>query len=178
MVEKEDFANRSLRHLRDAAMISVGFDGLMRRSEVVSLRTSDVEFLPKGFAQLLLRRSKNDQCARGRVVRLTEKSSILLENWMRARGSGEFLFVPVLGGVVTDRGMNPIAVQRAIISALAELGRKNSRRYTGHALRVGAAQELLKIGCDTAGIMRAGGWKSVSSLARYLERADHSVWES
>ena len=47
---------------------------------------------------------------------------------------------------------------------------------TGHALRVGAAQELLRIGRDTAGIMRAGGWKSVSTLARYLERAEHSVW--
>ena len=34
---------RSLRHLRDAAMISVRFDGLMRRSEIVALKVSDVE---------------------------------------------------------------------------------------------------------------------------------------
>jgi len=24
--------------------------------------------------------------------------------------------------------------------------------------------------------MRAGGWKSVNVLARYLERAEHNVW--
>jgi integrase/recombinase XerD len=35
---------------------------------------------------------------------------------------------------------------------------------------------LLRIGRDTVDIMRAGGWKSVSTLARYLERAEHSVW--
>jgi len=25
-------------------------------------------------------------------------------------------------------------------------------------------------------LMRAGGWKSVNVLARYLERAEHNVW--
>jgi integrase/recombinase XerD len=43
-------------------------------------------------------------------------------------------------------------------------------------MRVGAAQDLLKRGVDTAGIMRAGGWKSVNILARYLEYADHNPW--
>ena len=43
-------------------------------------------------------------------------------------------------------------------------------------MRVGAAQDLLKMGYDTAAIMRAGGWKSVSVLARYLEKAEHNVW--
>ena len=40
----------------------------------------------------------------------------------------------------------------------------------------GAAQYLLKRGLDTAGILRAGGWKSVNVLARYLEQADHNPW--
>ena len=37
--------------------------------------------------------------------------------------------------------------------------------FSGHSMRVGAAQDLLKMGYDTAAIMRAGGWKSVSVLA-------------
>jgi integrase/recombinase XerD len=48
--------------------------------------------------------------------------------------------------------------------------------FSGHSLRVGAAQELLQKGFDTAAIMRAGGWKSVDTLARYLEKAEHNVW--
>lgn len=48
--------------------------------------------------------------------------------------------------------------------------------FSGHSTRVDAAQGLLKMGFDTAAIMRAGGWKSVSVLARYLEKAEHNVW--
>jgi hypothetical protein len=43
-------------------------------------------------------------------------------------------------------------------------------------MRVGAAQDLLTRGFDTSVIMRAGGWKSINILARYLEQADHNVW--
>ncbi|ESW59826.1 MAG: hypothetical protein Q27BPR15_15335 [Rhodobacter sp. CACIA14H1] len=33
-------------------------------------------------------------------------------------------------------------------------------------------------GHDTVAIMRAGGWKSVNVLARYLEFAEHNIWEA
>ena len=168
--------HRSLRHLRDAAMISVGFDGLMRRSEIVVLRVSDVEWSDNGTARVVVRRGKTDQLARGRVVWLTSTSSQVLREWVNLRPSAQFLFGPIYGGVVIDRSLNPVSVQRAIKRCLEEIGHDACHCYTGHALRVGAAQELLRIGRDTAGIMRAGGWKSLSSLARYLERAEHSVW--
>ena len=48
--------------------------------------------------------------------------------------------------------------------------------FSGHSLRVGAAQDLLCAGHDTAANMRAGGWKSVNVLGRYLELAEHNVW--
>jgi len=168
--------HRSLRHLRDAAMISVGFDGLMRRSEIVALKVSDVEWSGGDAARIVVRRGKTDQLARGRVVWLTFTSAQVLSEWMETCGGGRFLFGPVYGGAVIDRSLNPISVQRAIKRFLQEIGRDECHYYTGHALRVGAAQELLRMGRDTAGIMRAGGWKSLSTLARYLERAEHSVW--
>ena len=48
--------------------------------------------------------------------------------------------------------------------------------FSGHSMRVGAAQDLLCAGHDTAAIMRAGGWKSINVLGRYLELAEHNVW--
>jgi integrase/recombinase XerD len=168
--------HRSLRHLRDAAMISVGFDGLMRRSEIVALKVSDVEWCKSGMARVIVKRGKTDQSARGRVVWLTSTSSQVLREWVDLRLGAQFLFGPVYGDVVIDRSLNPVSVQRAIKRCLDEIGHDACDCYTGHALRVGAAQELLRMGRDTAGIMRAGGWKSVSTLARYLERAEHSVW--
>ena len=49
--------------------------------------------------------------------------------------------------------------------------------FRGHSLRVGAAQDLLCAGYDAAAIMRAGGWKSINILGRYLEMAEHNVWQ-
>lgn len=43
-------------------------------------------------------------------------------------------------------------------------------------MRVGAAQDLLCAGHDIGAIMRAGGWKSIEVLGRYLETAEHNVW--
>jgi uncharacterized protein YsxB (DUF464 family) len=50
--------------------------------------------------------------------------------------------------------------------------------FSGHSLRVSAAQDLLCAGFDAVVIMRAGGWKSVNVLDRYLEFAEHNVWGS
>ncbi|WP_425061625.1 hypothetical protein [Qipengyuania flava] len=47
--------------------------------------------------------------------------------------------------------------------------------FSGHSMRVGAAQDILKRGFDTAAFMNAGGWKSANSLDRYLEKAEHHV---
>lgn len=168
--------HKSLRHLRDAAMISVGFDGLMRRSEIVALRVSDVGWSNKEPTRVIVRRGKTDQVARGRVVWLTDKTSQVLREWANLPPSAQFMFGPVYGGLVINRELNPVSVQRAIKRCLGEIGCEEPSFFTGHALRVGAAQELLRMGCDTAGIMRAGGWRSVTTLARYLERAEVSVW--
>lgn len=172
-----DMRHRSLRHLRDAAMISVGFDGLMRRSEIVALKASDLYWLNDEAVRLIVRRGKTDQLARGRVVWLAAASVEVLGDWLSKRCVEDFLFGPVYGELVIDRQLNPVSVQRAIKRCLQEIGHDECHSFTGHALRVGAAQELLKMGRDTAGIMRAGGWNSVSTLSRYLEAAHHSVWE-
>lgn len=44
------------------------------------------------------------------------------------------------------------------------------------SLRVGAAQDLLIKGHDTAVIMSAGGWRSLNVLSGYLNQAEHNVW--
>ena len=52
-----------------------------------------------------------------------------------------------------------------------------ARDFSGHSMRVGAAQDLLRRGFDTAAIMRAGGWTSINVLSRYLAYAEHNVWK-
>lgn len=70
-------------------------------------------------------------------------------------------------------------MRRVIKDAAARAGLTSDEvaEFSGHSMRVGAAQDLLKKGFDTAAIMRAGGWKSVNVLARYLEQAEQNVWQ-
>ncbi len=77
-----------------------------------------------------------------------------------------------------NRSLGPTTVRR-VIKRAAKLSGYNAtlaEEFSGHSMRVGAAQDLLCAGHNTATIMRAGGWKSIAVLARYLEDAEHNVW--
>jgi site-specific recombinase XerD len=78
----------------------------------------------------------------------------------------------------SNRPLGTTKVKLIIKEAAAAAGftPEDVRAFSGHSLRVGAAQDLLCAGFDTAAIMRAGGWKSINVLGRYLEFAEHNVW--
>ena len=71
---------------RDAAIIGVATDGLMRVSEVSGLNAEDVSFRRNGTAEVLVRRSKTDQYARGDVVHLGAVATKYLLSWIKAAG--------------------------------------------------------------------------------------------
>ena len=137
---------------------------------------SDVQIVNLASGRVLIRRSKTDQICRGRWAYLTETTSELVLRWLEKTANNEFLFGPVYRERVIDRALDPVTVQRSLRRTMSEIGLNETHKYTGHALRVGAAQELLKLGRSTSDIMRAGGWRSAASLARYLEAAEQNVW--
>lgn len=77
-----------------------------------------------------------------------------------------------------DRALNPTTIKRVIKKAAKNAGfsKADVAAFSGHSMRVGAAQDLLCAGHDSIAIMRAGGWKSTNVLARYLELAEYNVW--
>jgi len=46
-----------------------------------------------------------------------------------------------------------------------------ANQLSGHSLRIGAAQDLMSGGRDVVAIMKAGGWRSINVVARYIEAA-------
>lgn len=165
--------------LRNKAMLSLGYDLLTRRSELVALRTKDITWRRDGTLQVLIRRSKTDQCGNGRIAFTSKRSAQLLEDWLEYRGIHiEPLFCPIYHGKAINRGLTDMVVRRLIRKSAEKAGFDPSitSAFSGHSMRVGAAQDLLSAGHDTAAIMRAGGWKSVDVLARYLEYAEFNVW--
>lgn len=165
--------------LRNRAMLSVGYELLTRRSELVALRSDDLENRGDGTFRVLIRRSKADQFGAGRIAFTSQKTADLLRDWLKVRGPEiAWLFCPVYRNRPINRDLSTTTVTRLIKQAAARAHHDADgiAAFSGHSMRVGAAQDLLKRGFDTAAIMRAGGWKSVNVLARYLEHAEHNVW--
>lgn len=166
--------------IRDKAILSLGSDLLARRSELVALRTEDVSWRRDGTLRVLIRRSKSDQFGEGRIAFTSRRSARLLEGWLQYRGMHiEPLFCPIYQGKAINRTVSDMVVRRLIREAaeMAGVDPSIAREFSGHSMRVGAAQDLLSSGHDTAAIMRAGGWKSANVLARYLQYVEHNEWD-
>ncbi len=165
--------------LRNRAMLSLGYELLTRRSELVALTTSDLEFRDDGTLRVIIRRSKADPFGQGRIAFTSNKTANLIQDWLDWRGPYvTYLFCPIYHGKAIERSLSTTTVKTLIKSSARNAGLDPAEidGFSGHSLRVGAAQDLLCAGYDAAAIMRAGGWKSVNILSRYLEHAEHNVW--
>jgi integrase/recombinase XerD len=154
--------------LRNKAMLSLGYELLSRRSELVALRTKDIEFRPNGTLRVLIRRSKSDPFGEERLAFTSQRTAGLVKEWLEWRGPHiEFLFCPIYHRKAINSDLSTTSVKCMIKSAAKRDGLNSSivDEFSGHSLRVGAAQDLLRKGFDTAAIMRAGGWVEVCKYA-------------
>ena len=170
-----------LRGKRDAAIISVMSDALLRVAEVSGLRVDDVTFLPDGTARILIRRSKSvsrvretDQRGRGAVQYLCARAADRLRRWMSAGriASGALFRAVDRWGRVSKRGLGPDSVRAAIKRRAREAGIQG--RVSGHSLRIGSAQELAEGGASLAELQKEGRWKDPSMPALYIRNQEAS----
>ena len=165
--------------LRDQVAIAVGFDMLCRRGELVALSIEDMTADETARYSVLVRRAKNDPDGAGRVAKLSSRASALVREWLERTGiSSGPLLRAVYGGHVKDHHLQPITVGRILkkVAGRIELEEGKRRKVRGHSLRVGGAQQLTLNGHGLLVIMRAGGWKSMNVVARYIEHLDIDVW--
>ena len=171
----------TLSGIRNKAMLSLGYDFLARRSELVALRTSDLEFTKDGALKGMIRKSKTDQYGRGRLVFGSERSAKLLRAWFRKKPKEiEAVFCAINHGQcldrpICDRNVNEI-IKKSVVK-VKRFERPSDLEVSGHSLRVGAAQDLLIKGYDLAAIMRAGGWSNAATVSRYLRFSQHNIWK-
>ena len=180
LVKMIDAQPDTLAGIRNRAMLSLGYDFLARRSELVALRTIDLEFTKDGALKGMIRKSKTDQYGRGRLVFGSERSARLLRAWFRKRPKEiEAVFCAINHGQcmdrpICDRNVNEI-IKKSVVK-VKRCERPSDLDVSGHSLRVGAAQDLLIKGYDLAAIMRAGGWSNTETVSRYLRFAQHNIW--
>ncbi|QYO77761.1 tyrosine-type recombinase/integrase [Devosia salina] len=165
--------------LRDRVLVSVGFDTLCRRGELVALSVTDLTKREDGRYNVLIRRAKNDPEGAGRTAHLSTRSSALVDDWFTAIGATRG---PLLRPVYRSRALvlylEPLTIGRVLkkLSKRADLQTTGPSKVSGHSLRVGAAQQLVLNGRGILQVMRAGGWRSMNVVARYVENVDLDVW--
>ena len=166
---------------RNCALLSLGYDFLARRSELVAIRSDDLKFTQDGALKGMIRKSKTDQYGRGRLVFGSERSAKLVRKWLRLKPKEiRPVFCAINHGkcedrAICDRNVNDI-IKRGVVK-VKRCERPNDLEVSGHSLRVGAAQDLLIKGYDLAAIMRAGGWSDPSTVSRYLRFAQQKIWK-
>jgi hypothetical protein len=96
----------------------------------------------------------------GRIGFSPKRSAILVQQWLEWRGTD---IDPLFCGIYQEKPINrpfgttkvKLIIEEAV--AAAGLPPEDVAAFSGHSLPVGAAQDLLCAGFDTAAIMRAGG---------------------
>ena len=152
--------------LRDAAIVAVASDALLRVSEVAALDVADVN---QEEQTVLIRRSKTDQEGSGAVQFLGKPTTARIQAWLQGSGLTEGALFRGVGragrvqdGRLTDRTIRRIITQRARAAGVGG-------RVSGHSLRVGSAQSLATAGASLVEMQIAGRWQSPAMPGRYAQ---------
>ena len=78
------FEPRNLRDIRDRALVTVAYDTMCRREELVNLRIEDIEQAGDGSGSVLIRRSKTDTAGEGATAYLSPLTMRLVAAWRQA----------------------------------------------------------------------------------------------
>ena len=132
----------------DIALCCLMFDGLLRRSEAAVLTWNDIARAADGSGRLTVRRSKTDPEGAGKVLWISPDTMEALD---AIRGESDGDTDPVFG-------LSGQQISRRIAAACETAGL--GRGFSGHSLRVGAAQALAGANISLAAIMENGRWQS------------------
>ena len=154
----------TLAGLRDAAMIRLMSDCLLRISEVVAVDVSD--FVKK---TLILQRSKTDQSGEGVALYVTSQTRKVLRAYEKKADIAEgALFRRIRRGDRVQVSRLTADAARRIIKARARTAGIEGF-ISGHSLRVGSAVSLAEAGATVVDMQVAGRWKSAQMPAHYAK---------
>ena len=146
----------SIAGLRDAAILALASDAMLRVSEVAALDVDDVRIEDDGTGRLTVRHSKTDQEGAGTVLFLGAATVARIKAWQACAGvRGGALFRRVRrGGWPQNERISARAIRTVIAKRAANAGVEG--RVSGHSLRVGSAQSPRRGRCRVG--RASDGW--------------------
>ena len=160
---------------RDAAIIRITSDGLLRTAEVSALDVSDIEMDETGTGQIHIRSSKTDQEGEGFQFLVGPATVKAILSWLDVSGILEGALFLGTRGRGAGKRMKSVAIRYVITKRLKAIGVKG--RIAGHSLRRGSAASLVKAGASISELQEAGRWQDPRLVYRYVagELAEHGV---
>ena len=154
----------TLTGLRDAAMIRLMSDCLLRISEVVDVNIGDLK-----ERTLIVRTSKTDQEGASESLYVCDATrNVLTQYRERADITRGALFRHIRrGDNIQPTRLHPHSARRIIQKRAADAGVEGF--ISGHSLRVGSAVSLAQAGATVVDMQVAGRWKSSQMPAHYAK---------
>ena len=163
-------ADADARTVRERALLTLGYDAMARREELVAVDCEDLTWCADGSARLLIRRSKTDPEGEGSVMYLAPQTARYVRTWLEVSGiRNAAVFRRIIGRArVADRlGADSVTDVLKRVVARIGLPREAVQATSGHSLRVGAAQDLLALNEGLPSIMQTGRWKDARMVQHY-----------
>jgi site-specific recombinase XerD len=173
----------TLTSLRDRALLLVGWTGALRRSELVSLTTADVEFIEGEGVNVYVRRSKSDQEGTGLVKGLPYGSNketcpvTALRQWMQAAEAeveGAFeedIFRRFYRGESVGESAMTAQYVSTVLKRHAESAGLDPEAYSAHSLRAGFITQAIRAGKAERRVKEHSGHESWETFNQYVEEA-------
>ncbi|WP_081975047.1 site-specific integrase [Novilysobacter arseniciresistens] len=167
-----------LRHLRDRALVALGFWRGFRGDELIRLQAEHVRIVPGRGMTCFLPRSKGDRQHQGTTFKVPALSRccpvIATQDWIAAAAITEgplFRRVDRWGGIAAEP-LHANSLIRLLRRVFTQSGLPAPDDYSGHSLRRGFAAWADANGWDVRTLMEYVGWKDIKSAMRYLDGAD------
>lgn len=167
----------ALPDIRDRALVLLGFAGALRRSELVALRVTDLQFGRQGLT-ITLQRSKTDQSGQGYKKGIPYGSNPdtcpvwAIQAWLTAAAIAEGPVFRRINrhGQLGRKALSDRSVA-LIVKKLARGAGLPAQYYAGHSLRSGLITTAALHGTDERSIMKQSGHRSVAVMRGYIQEA-------
>lgn len=175
------------RSLRDAALLSLASDTLLREGELVAVKVEHIQ--PDAHREtwsVWVPFSKTDQEGKGDDYRYVSPDTLArLQRWREAADIKEgYVFRPIGGRKRSEvlqaenerraapvLGLTAKEVARIFRQRAVAAGLDHAFTISGHSTRIGTANDLHRNGATTVQIASAGGWKGEAMVLAYTRKS-------
>lgn len=167
-----------LHHLRNKALLLMGFWRGFRGDELTRLQVEDVTVSPGEGMICYLSQTKSDRRYQGTSFKTPALSKLCpveaFVDWIHAAqlSSGPVFRSIDRWGHIADVGLHEDSLIPIFRTILTNAGVASADLYSGHSLRRGFATWATANGWDLKTLMEYVGWKNVQSAMRYVDVAD------